>query len=156
MLDDLPQSLGPTPATQLFRLLVTLGNHVRSRMDQRLAPSGLTTQQAAALTIVDHADPPATLGAIAVKMGTSHQNVRQIVAVLERKGLVTVAVDPDDRRARRVVATGAVAELFGPRDQDDQDALAGWFGVLTAEEQAATAACLGRVLRHLQSLDPQA
>ena len=118
MSDDLPQSFGATPVTQLFRLVLTLGNHLRSRMDQRLAPSGLTTQQAAALTIVDHADPPATLGAIARTMGTSHQNVRQIVAALERKGFVTVTVDPDDRRARRVVTTPAVAELFGALAED--------------------------------------
>lgn len=138
---------------QLFRLLLVMGNQVRSRMDARMAPLGLTTQQAAALTIVDQSDPPPTLGSIARAMGSSHQNVRQIVAALERKGLVDVHVDADDRRARRVTATPAVAELFRPRDDGDHAEVARWFSVLSDEEQALAVTLLSRVHRHLEA-DP--
>ena len=153
MSDDLstplPGSLGATSSIQLFRLLVVLGNHVRTRMDARLASTGLTTQQATALTIVGHHDPAPTLGAIARAMGCSHQNVRQIVSALERKALVTVEVDPLDRRARRVRSTPAVAEAFEPRDDDDHAAVAEWFAPLSDDEQAIAVALLGRVQRHL-------
>lgn len=145
----MPDALGDTPAIQLFRLLLVLGNHVRTRMDARLASVGLTTQQAAALTIVQHEDPPPTLGAIARTMGCSHQNVRQIVAALERKRLVVVDVDAADRRARRVRATDAVAELFGPRDDSDRAALDSWFAPLSDDERAIAVGLLGRVQRHL-------
>lgn len=154
MSDELPPSLGTSSATQLFRLLLTVGNHLRSRMDARLAPTGLTTQQATALTIVDHADPPLTLGALARAMGSSHQNVRQIVAALERKGFVHVDVDPSDRRARRLTTTTSVAALFGPRDAADHAEAAGWLAVLSDDEQAIAVSLLARVLDHLVTPEP--
>ena len=154
MSEEAAQGLGGSPSTQLFRLVLVVGNHVRTRMDARLAPIGLTTQQAAALTIIGQGDGgdqgrPPTLGSIARQMGCSHQNVRQLVTALERKGLVTVAVDPTDRRARRVATTASVAELFGPRDDDDHSEAARWFDVLSTDEQVQAVSLLGRVLRHL-------
>jgi len=149
MLPDLPPSFGDTTPVQLFRLLLMVSNHVRTRMDARLAVTGVTTQQAAALTIVAQTDPPPTLGRVAGLMGTSHQNVRQIVAALERKGLVCVTVDPADRRARRITVTPAVDDLFGARDDDDHAEVARWFAVLSEHEQALAVSLLARVLKHV-------
>lgn len=149
-------SLGDSPPIQLFRILVTLGGHLRTRMDNRLSEIGLTTQQAAVITVVQHAGEPPTLGAIARIMGSSHQNVRQIVSVLERKGLVEVTIDPTDRRARRVHPSPAVDDLFGPRDLDDHAAVASWFSVLSGREQSQVVSRLVRVLDHLGAAEPEA
>lgn len=146
MLDEINPAFGDTPATQLFRLVITLAGHLRTRMDQRLAEIGLTTQQAAVLTYLENSDEAPTLGAVAAALGTTHQNARQIVDALERKGMATVTVDPDDRRARRVAATPAVSLAFADRNEDDHAAVAEWLSALTAEEQAEAVSLLNQAL----------
>lgn len=140
---------GDTPPIQLFRLVVTLAGHLRTRMDQRLAEVGLTTQQAAVLTFVEACEQPPSLGAVAAALGSTHQNARQIVDALERKGFVSVSVDPGDRRARRITATPAVAAAFVDRNQDDHAVVGEWMSALSADEQAEAARLLHRVLMSL-------
>lgn len=146
MSKEINPAFGETPATQLFRLVITLAGHLRTRMDHRLAEIGLTTQQAAVLTFLESSPQPPTLGAVATALGTTHQNARQIVDALERKGMVRVTVDPEDRRARRVVTTPAVAATFTERNTDDHAAVSEWLSALSTEEQQVAAALLHRAL----------
>lgn len=149
IVEDVNPALGDTPAIQLFRLVITIATHLRTRMDKRLAVIGLTTQQAAVLTYLEGERNPATLGAVAASLGTTHQNARQIVDALGGKGLVEVSVDPEDRRARRITTTDLVAELFEGRDLDDHSEVNEWLSALSAEEQADAVRLLHRVLSAL-------
>ncbi|MCU0295842.1 MAG: MarR family transcriptional regulator [Candidatus Nanopelagicales bacterium] len=143
--------LGATTSVQLFRTVIVLASHLRVGMDQRLADIDLTTQQVAVLTVVEAAAEPPTLGEVAAVLGTSHQNVRQIASLLERKGLLTVVVDVSDRRVRRLDVTPAVAALFEGRDPADHRAVEEWMSVLSPEEQEHAVALLGRVLEGLRA-----
>lgn len=53
-----------------------------------------------------------TLGQLADAMGTSHQNTRQLVGKLEKKGYLTLHADADDRRKTRVSLTAKCAGLW--------------------------------------------
>jgi len=152
---EINPSFGSTPAVQLFRLVLTLATHLRTLMDQRLAALGLTVRQAAILTFVESSPVPPMLGEIAAALATSHQNTRQIVSALERKGFVEVRVDPEDHRARRVEATPLVADEFSRRDADDHAAVANWMGALTEEEQVHAVLLLNRVFTGLRKAGPQ-
>lgn len=143
----------PDPRVELFRALLALGMRMRSAMDRRLAPSGLTTQQAAVLTIAEGFPSPPTLGEVSRLLGTSHQNTRQICDALERKGLLEIRVDEHDRRARRLVPTAAVAEVFADRDADDRAAVRRWTRALEDDEAALVVDLLGRVLVDLDAFD---
>ena len=129
--------LGPgspiTPSVRAFRAVLLLAQRLRYLMDERLRPDGLTTQQAALLTAVIALDSP-TMGAAAAALGTTHQNTAQLVAALERKGLLAVEPDPGDRRRKRLVATDANAEYWRSRDADDEAAVASWFEALSPAE----------------------
>lgn len=46
-----------------------------------------------------------TISVVAQVLGMTHQNVKQIASVLERKGFIEITVDPADRRARRLQLT---------------------------------------------------
>ena len=137
--------LGPgspiTPAVRAFRAVLLLAQRLRYLMDDRLRADGLTTQQAALLTVVIALDSP-PLGAAAAALGTTHQNAAQLVAALERKGLLTIEPDPADRRRKRLVATAANARYWRGRDADDEAAVASWFDALSA----AALETLGRLL----------
>jgi DNA-binding MarR family transcriptional regulator len=130
----------------LFRLLVALGIRMRAQMDRRLSVIGLTTQQAAVLTFLETSDAALNVRDVSRLLGTTHQNARQIVAALERKGLLVDEPDPDDRRARRLRLTAAVAETFAGREAQDRAAVREWTRCLDDAEVARAVALLGRLL----------
>jgi len=124
------------PAVRAFRLTLLLAQRLRSLMDDRLRPDGLTTQQAALLTAVIALDGPSQSQAAAA-LGTTHQNAAQLVASLERKGFLRVERDPGDARRKRLVATEANFRYWRERDAGDQAAVMRWFDALEPGELGA-------------------
>src|SRR3954462_7213099 len=102
------------PAVRAFRVLLLVGQRLHRLMDQRLRADGLTTQQAALLTVVTALGRP-SLGEAADAMGTTHQNAAQLVAALTRKEFLRVEPDPADRR-RRLIATETNDQYWRGRD----------------------------------------
>ena len=65
------------------------------------------------------AEPP-TIGELAERMGTSHQNVKQIARRLEEKGFLDLERDGWDRRVLRVLLTEraqSYSALYRERDE---------------------------------------
>lgn len=145
----------PGDSVNVFRLLIVLGLRLRALMDRRLSGIGLTTQQAAVLTIIDLAERPPKQGDIAAVLGSSHQNVRQLLDALERKGLIEERPDEDDGRACRLVTTPAVARLFASRDEDDEAAVRRWMKGLGAVELRALLASLRRLAETVPALEDE-
>lgn len=143
---------GLPPAVRAFRSVLLLAQRLRQLMDDRLRSDGLTTQQAALLTAVIALGRPAVTEA-ARALGSTHQNVAQLVAALQRKGLLRVEPDPTDRRRRRLVATERNDRYWHERDPGDVAAMAAWFGALSPEELRMLGTLAGRVLEHLDPLD---
>ncbi|MBF9132423.1 MarR family transcriptional regulator [Plantactinospora sp. S1510] len=141
------------PPVRAFRLVLLLGQRMRYLMDERLRPDGLTTQQAALLTAVLALGRP-TLTEAAAALGSTHQNVAQLVAALTRKGLLRVESDPADRRRRRLVGTEANAEYWRNRDDDDHSAVADWFAALRPAEIVLLCELAERVLADLADRRP--
>src|SRR5215467_3780601 len=83
---------------QAFRLTIALALHLRTLMDRQMADSGVTTQQAALLTVVDMLGRPALTEA-ARALAMTHQNVKQLALALERKGLLEIHADENDARS---------------------------------------------------------
>jgi hypothetical protein len=73
-----------------FRLIVVVAQELRTLMDQLLRADGLTTQQAALITVVDLLGAP-SLSQAATALGTTHQNARQLADALERKGFLQIS-----------------------------------------------------------------
>lgn len=133
------------PPVRAFRTVLLLAQRLRYLMDERLRPDGLTTQQAALLTAVVAFGEP-SLSEAAAALGTSHQNAAQLVAALQRKGLLEVLPDPTDGRRRRLVVTAENARYWAGRDEDDAAAIAQWFAALSAEELDLLCMLADRVL----------
>src|SRR3712207_2114918 len=136
--DDEATMLGSDTATRIrtFRLILVLAQRLRTLMDQRLHADGLTTQQAALVTVVDAFGTP-SLSQVASALSTTHQNAKQIAAALERKGFIRIAQDAADRRVRRLVTTAKSRAYWQQRSPDDYDVVLGWFSGLS-ESEAAT------------------
>jgi DNA-binding MarR family transcriptional regulator len=135
-------------AVKCFRLIAFTGQRLRYLLDERLRADGLTSQQGFLLTIVGALERP-TLGAVAKAMSSSHQNVKQIAAALERKGMLAIVPDEADARARRLELTEASARYWQNRDADDFAAIGGWFSALEGEEQRVLADILAKLAKSI-------
>jgi DNA-binding MarR family transcriptional regulator len=111
---------------------------------------GLTTQQAALLTVVSALDGP-SLNEAAAALGSTHQNVAQLVAALQRKKLLRTEPDPADRRRVRLFTTETNQRYWRGRDQADAEAVAQWFAVLSDEEIETFCTLANRILDGLDA-----
>jgi DNA-binding MarR family transcriptional regulator len=136
------------PAVRAFRTVLALAQRLRYTMDERLRADGLTTQQAALLTVVTAAGKP-SLAEAAAALGSTHQNVAQIVAALVRKEMLQVEPDPADRRRKLLSTTGTNAAYWQQRDEGDFQAVADWFGDLTPAEVETFCGLADRVIARL-------
>lgn len=79
---------------------------VARRYDEALRPAGLTNGQFSLLMSLNRLEP-ASIGAVATLLAMDRTTLTANLKPLERRGLVTVTVDPADKRSRRLVLTPA-------------------------------------------------
>ena len=134
-----------------FRLILYCSQRLRNLLDQRLRLSGLTVQQGVMLSVVRARGRP-TLGEVATAMATSHQNAKQIAIALERKGMLRIVADKEDRRARRLEPTAAGSRGWQDRDAGDFSAIGEWFSGLSKADQRQLGTLLERLAVSLGAL----
>jgi len=127
-----------------FRLIVVVAQELRTLMDQLLRADGLTTQQAAMITVVDLLGTP-SLSQAAAALGTTHQNARQLANALERKGFLRISTDQADARVRRLSTTAKSTSYWRDRSAADQQQVLDWFGDLTPAEAQTLFELLAKV-----------
>ena len=91
-----------------------------SAFDTRYQASEITWKQFFAIICVKLCKEPPTLNDLAEIMGSSHQNVKQILLKLERKGFVSMTTDGKDRRKQRVVLTDYCRQFCEKNDAPSQ------------------------------------
>ncbi len=81
------------------------------RFDEALRPVGLTNGQFSLLMSLNRPKPPA-MGPVAKLLAMDRTTLTAALKPLERKGLVTIGNDPDDRRSRLLILTDAGCETL--------------------------------------------
>ena len=74
------------------------------RFDEVLRPLGLTQGQFSLLTSLNRPEPP-SIGSVAALLAMDRTTLTANLKPLERRKLVKVAVDKEDKRSRRLVIT---------------------------------------------------
>jgi DNA-binding MarR family transcriptional regulator len=77
---------------------------VARRFDDVFRPLGITSGQFSLLMSLNRPDPP-TIGRLAERFAMDRTTLTANLKPLERRGLVTIAVDASDRRSRRLALT---------------------------------------------------
>jgi DNA-binding MarR family transcriptional regulator len=77
---------------------------VARRFDQALRPLGITNGQFSLLMSLNRPVPP-TMGDVAALLAMDRTTLTAALKPLERRSLVTVRVDPVDKRSRRLALT---------------------------------------------------
>jgi DNA-binding MarR family transcriptional regulator len=81
------------------------------RFDEAFRPLDLTNQQFSLLMSLNRPEPPG-MGPVASLLAMDRTTLTAALKPLERRGLVKVKVDPEDRRGRLLVLTSAGERLL--------------------------------------------
>jgi DNA-binding MarR family transcriptional regulator len=81
------------------------------RFDEALRPVGLTNGQFSLMMALNRPEAP-SMGEVAAVLAMDRTTLTANLKPLERRGLVTVVADADDRRTRRMTLTPAGRELL--------------------------------------------
>jgi DNA-binding MarR family transcriptional regulator len=87
------------------------GRALARRFDEALRPLALTQGQFSLLMSLSRPQPP-SIGEVSALLAMDRTTVTANVKPLERRGLVQVRVDPDDRRNRRLELTASGRALL--------------------------------------------
>lgn len=81
------------------------------RFDEAFRPLGLTNGQFSLMMSLNRPEPP-TIGSVSALLAMDRTTLTAALKPLERRGLVTVRVDPADKRSRRLALTDAGRALL--------------------------------------------
>jgi len=81
------------------------------RFDEALRPLALSSGQFSLLMSLNRPQPP-SISSVAALLAMDRTTLTANMKPLERRGLLTVAVDPDDRRGRRLSLTAKGRKLL--------------------------------------------
>lgn len=144
----------PTDRAQrvrLLRVLLATASALRGRLDRLLAPTGITSQQAAMLQLIEAQPKAPTISFVAQALGMTQQNVKQIALSLERKGFLEIVTDTADRRARRLVLTEHHHRFWQQRNPSDFASVVDWTAALSNDQIDVVVALLVKLRAHAKA-----
>ena len=106
------------PQAFLLGLLSAFDNRYQAAADAFFKE--ITWKQFFAVICINLCKEPPTLNELSDVMGSSHQNVKQILLKLEKKGFVEFVADEKDRRKQRIHVTDACREFLEKNDNNGQ------------------------------------
>lgn len=98
----------------IFGYMFRVANRLQSKMDTQM--KDMTAKQWFVILALGLFDQPPTLKQLAITCDTSHQNTKQLVMKLEKKGFVSISNDDKDGRAMRITVT----EQFRQWDKENE------------------------------------
>ncbi|MBQ7147281.1 DNA-binding transcriptional regulator, MarR family [Pseudobutyrivibrio sp. ACV-2] len=109
------------PQPFLLGLLSAFDNRYQAAADAYFKE--ITWKQFFAIICINLCKEPPTLNELSDVMGSSHQNVKQILLKLEKKGFVSTSPDEKDKRKQRIFVTDKCNEFLEKNDNNGQQSL---------------------------------
>ncbi|AVQ38573.1 MarR family transcriptional regulator [Clostridium botulinum] len=136
----------------IFGMLFLLSNKLETLGNNFLGE--LTTKQwFFMLILMNFFKESPTLSELALEMGTSHQNAKQIAIKLEKKGFLVVNKDIKDKRVLRLTPTNKIREYVKLREDKDHFFIEKFFNVLTKEEVKSIYESFTKLLDNIQVIE---
>ena len=86
-------------------------------------------------------------------MGSSHQNVKQILLKLEKKGFVRIAADENDKRKQRVEVTEYCMEFCQKNDDMSSQVMTQMFQGISEEQLRVTIQTIIQIEDNLKAFE---
>ncbi|MDO5708634.1 MAG: MarR family transcriptional regulator [Coriobacteriales bacterium] len=136
------------PNYYLLGLLSAFENRFQAMADSMMQE--VSWKQFFAIICINLCQEPPTLKELSEILGSSHQNVKQILTKLEKKGFVEFLPDVVDKRKRRIVLTDQCREFCDKNDDMSREIMRRLFDGVSEEEIASTVQTLLRIERNMR------
>ena len=111
-----------------------ISNVLQTFLDKMLKRFGLTSKQFFMMIIIGSFEEDPTLGDIAERFETSHQNVKQVLLKLEKLGFVDMYKDGKDSRITRTCMSEKANAFWQSRNEADDITMEQIFSTLDDKE----------------------
>ena len=120
----------------LLGLLSAFDNRFQAVADKTMKE--ISWKQFFAIVCINLCKESPTIKELAEIMGSSHQNVKQILLKLEKKGFVNLTVDEEDRRKQRVMLTEKCINFCNDNNEISNKAVEAMFKGIPQEQLLIT------------------
>ena len=141
---EIPQSY------YLLGLLSAFENRFQAIADQTMQE--ISWKQFFAIICINLCKEPPTLRELSEILGSSHQNVKQILLKLEKKGLIEMGTDGKDRRKQRVLLTEQCEEYCERNDAQSREIISRIFDGVGEKDLAVTIETIIKMERNVSKL----
>ena len=132
----------------LLGLLSAFENRFQTAADNAMRE--ISWKQFFAVICIDLFREPPTLRELSGVLGSSHQNVKQILLKLEKKKFVELKPDENDRRKQRIFLTGHCKEFCEKNDEMSAAIMDKMFRGISQNDLAATIRTITEMEKNLQ------
>jgi len=140
--------LAPQPF--LLGLLSAFDNRYQAVADRCIGE--ITWKQFFAVICINICKAPPTLNELSDIMESSHQNVKQIILKLEKKGFVETFTDEKDKRKQRIKLTDSCREFCARNDEFSREIVGKIFVGISEQDLMATIKTIMQMERNLNTI----
>ncbi len=134
----------------LIGLLSAFENRFQAVADN--AMKEVSWKQFFAIICINLCKDKPTVKELAEIMGSSHQNVKQILLKLEKKGFVKITVDEKDKRKQRIECTDYCREFCEKNDEMSSNIIEKMFQGVTDEQLKGTIQTIIQIEENLKNV----
>lgn len=138
------------PQAFLLGLLSAFDNRYQASADSFFKE--ITWKQFFAIICINLCKESPTINELSDIMGSSHQNVKQILNKLESKNFVQMIPDPKDKRKQRIMVTDWCRNFCETNDEGSQKIMAQLFEGIGEEQLLITIQTITQMERNLKNL----
>lgn len=139
------------PSVFLIGLLSAFDNRLQAKADRFFEE--ISWKQFFAIICINLCKEPPTIKELAGIMGSSHQNVKQILLKLEKKGFVDILVDQADKRKQRVMLTEKTRVFCEEHDEGSSRIMVQMFKDIPREQILLTVQTIMKMESNLMSIE---
>lgn len=138
------------PGPFLLGLLSAFENRYQASADRYFKE--MTWKQMFLVICINLCKEPPTLKELSEVVGTSHQNVKQLVLKLEKKNFVKIVPDEKDKRKQRIYVTKECEAYYMQHEGETQRVIEKIFEEISQEELMITIKTIMQMERNLREL----
>lgn len=132
----------------LLGLLSAFENRFQAMADNTMQE--ISWKQFFAIICINMCKEPPTLKELSDILGSSHQNVKQILLKLEKKSFIQFQTDDADKRKQRIVLTDYCREFCERNDEMSKSIMEKMFDGVTEKEVATTIQTIIKIENNLR------
>ncbi len=139
-----------TPQPFMLGLLSAFDNRYQACADKFF--KDITWKQFFAVICINICKENPTINELAEVMGSSHQNVKQILLKLESKGFATMIPDKKDKRKQRIVLTKKCKDFCEKNDAQSREIIRKIFDGINEEQLVIAIKTIMQMERNISDL----